>query len=1304
MKLTKTNNKMKAIRITLSLWMLLIGFAAAAQDTEFWFAAPDVTHSHTSGDAPMLFVLSNPTGTPINVTIDMYGGASSGNIAHTVNVTIPANGYYQVDIHSSSGGNLVLGSSKTWVENPVGTESSATTANNLPSPTNYYEKSGTVQNYGIHIYSVDGTSKFLAYYMVNGGNQRDIFALKGKPALGTYFITPFQAGTTTSDHFYHQPYPHPKGTDQIDIVATEDGTTVSFTPTRDCNNGANNQGYTAGTLYNVTLNKGETFKLRKYTQDISSSNAYENQGTLSGTVITSNKPIAVTIAEDCITGGGGHDLAGDQLVPVDMVGTRYLIIRGNSSIGERVDFTSTIAGTTTIRIYDATSSTLGGTITLNGIGNTKNINILTYAPSSGAILVESDVAIYCYQHSGDGSELGGAIIPYMYSISQKQIDFYVTTGGVNNIFLVYKTTGAGNFTFNGVTTSITGGTVINSLPDWSYATVNVGSYAGGVLSVKNPDSPFSLGYFNGNGSSASYGYLSGFGRMALPFDTLWICGDNQAISGVCGSSPIELKTDVPLADQWIWKLDDDTISVTSYDATITANHPGMYSVTVDQNPYKMHDTCWVLQMTFDAKIEPRLPVKPAKVTVPQLFSVTRGNPILPGIRGGQWETTPDAHFITSPSDITQAHIIWTTPGRKELKLHLWAEGYGCITGGTFDERRCDTTLLYCVEVHPKHIGFFVDQHAPYYAGGGNDGRSWDSAFPTIQQALALASQGDYIWVANGTYSPRDSFPANTDSAGVYTGHYMCDYDSVRIFTGSYVMDWDSVQVFGSFGGYGDDEKIALRSYEHNLAERNLLENPTILKGSDDRNPVVKIDGSTRYTHLEIVPGDPPCRGVSRAARWDGVTIRDGQAPYGAGVLFENGASGTLSSVVIKQNRAEEAGGGVYISGASNPTPAPHWWYSGDPLLFGVEISGNRAKEGAGIYNAGSNFELVNVTVSGNLASESGGGLYNATGAPLIYNTILYGSRAAATRTADVANMGGTPTFLRSDIGGAITDKQWDSYYGTDGGGNISQNPGFAKPGFTDHGYQQEGDYRLVSQSAGAVNGGYNSYIWSNNGHGIRVIYPESIVLDDPSPRNISYADYMRKDLAGDERIIYDIVDMGAYEYYGNRPAPSLTYRVTVPEVDGAATIPPPGVYHVPANNSFTLVLKPRPNYTVRDAGIHTGSTRHDEFDGTIAIYDETERTKTFILLDVTALLDLKVSGVRDVTATEAVVEGGLRMWTDRGRLHVASDAPDALNIYTLTGQLYARRQVSAGRVTIALPAGLYIVSPDSGSRQRIAVP
>jgi len=545
-KTSVTPMKMKRKRIAYlliySCISLLSCLSVHAQDTEFWFAAPDVSQSND--DYPTRFVFTNPNTTSAAVVL------VAGSL--TENFSIPAQSSHVITFNDVN------------------------TRDHIETPRSF---AGQPVDFGIHIVS---DLRILVYYMIDGANahQRDIFSLKGSVALGTEFITPFQKKTT--NYFSHTPSPYfIKGTDEIDIVATVDGTVVTFTPTMDCvnTNLALNGGnaLVASNEYSIGLNQGQTFALRKVT-----GGGYENTGTLSGTTISSTEPIAVTISEDCIGANGiNFDLAGDQIVPVDRVGTCYVIVSGLSAKGERLDFAATEDDTKITVYYDNSgttdyrespllaknetwaivSDTIGGGSYPLTVGGTTRT-------AKEVLFVLATHPVYCYQHTAAGkydatnsydfgSELGAAIIPSMFSISQKQIDFYAssisTTGNSNGnyIFLVFQDTMAlfnygFDFYVDNVTTSVTvvGGTIPFpttgfAATNWKYAKIELDhgvGYAGKTISVRNDYTPFSLGYFNGVTGSASYGYLSGFSGVDFSFNNTWRCPD-------CGGCPIPLFTD-----------------------------------------------------------------------------------------------------------------------------------------------------------------------------------------------------------------------------------------------------------------------------------------------------------------------------------------------------------------------------------------------------------------------------------------------------------------------------------------------------------------------------------------------------------------------------------------------------------------------------------------------------------------------------------------------------------------------------------------------------------------------------------------
>lgn len=142
----------------------------------------------------------------------------------------------------------------------------------------------------------------------------------------------------------------------------------------------------------------------------------------------------------------------------------------------------------------------------------------------------------------------------------------------------------------------------------------------------------------------------------------------------------------------------------------------------------------------------------------------------------------------------------------------------------------------------------------------SDGLTWATAFPRLEQALALAGAGDEIWVATGTYGPAAEL--------------------------GFVLP-SGVQLYGGFAG---------RETERD--QRRPLENVTILQGDGLRSRVVTIAPE-----------------AAADTRLDGFQLSNGRARQGGGVYCQGGAA-VIANNVITANQAIEAGGGIYCENAS----------------------------------------------------------------------------------------------------------------------------------------------------------------------------------------------------------------------------------------------------------------------------------------------------------------------------------------------------------------------------------------------------
>jgi len=386
-------------------------------------------------------------------------------------------------------------------------------------------------------------------------------------------------------------------------------------------------------------------------------------------------------------------------------------------------------------------------------------------------------------------------------------------------------------------------------------------------------------------------------------------------------------------------------------------------------------------------------------------------------------------------------------------------------------------------------------NGPTHVSGLNDGTSWENAFTTLQDALAVAEPSDEIWVAKGTYRPdvRDGSRAAT----------------FQLKSG--------VEIYGGFAGD-----------ESNRNQRDPIQNETILSGdlngNDTKVPCTAhspdCDSFGRlcddgfcilsYKNFEnshhVVTGS----GTDATAILAGFTIRDGNAielevagiPYGGGMLIQTGGP-TVFDCTFSGN----LGAGMYIEGGS-PTVS-NCTFRGNSATSGGGIGGggsptvtncafirNSANDGGGMASFSGSATVNNCTFSGNSASNTGGGMYNYASSPTVINCVLWGDSPN-----EIVNDLSSPTIRFCDVQGGL------SFGAVDGGGNIDLNPMFVHspdPGADGNQTGVADDYVDLRLQPGSpcINAG------------------DSKLAAHPG----------ETDLDGHSRVLCGLVDMGAYEF------------------------------------------------------------------------------------------------------------------------------------------------------------------------------
>lgn len=431
------------------LFFLFIGFLKvdAQIDTSFWFVAPDIS--------------SGLGQSPIKVYITTYSTTS------TVRLRQPANGGFVPII-------------KTIPANSVDSMDLTTFIASIEStPTN------SVLTRGIYI---SATANVSVIYTIKANGNKEWMSLKGQKAMGVDFYAPFQNTWRSSGT------PAPKSFSSIDIVASKNNTQVIITPR------ANIIGHAKDVTFGVVLQQGETFSCQDSTTQAPTK--------LAGSIISSDKPVAITVTSHGLVNGGCNSTVSDQITNSSFAGTDFVINKGKTGT-DKVYILATV-NSTSIIVND------GGpqVTTLINTGQTFSFSItkpLTY--------IRTTKPVYALNVSGYGCKLSGAQLPSVYCMGTYTTSFTRTTSDSFAVNLYTRSGFQGMFSLtNGLgTTPIpataftvvpgTGGTLYGGKVYYSTAQVPVGSYN----MIRNSGDIFGCGISQGSSTGGStYAYLSEF--------------------------------------------------------------------------------------------------------------------------------------------------------------------------------------------------------------------------------------------------------------------------------------------------------------------------------------------------------------------------------------------------------------------------------------------------------------------------------------------------------------------------------------------------------------------------------------------------------------------------------------------------------------------------------------------------------------------------------------------------------------------------------------------------------------------------
>jgi parallel beta-helix repeat protein len=338
-----------------------------------------------------------------------------------------------------------------------------------------------------------------------------------------------------------------------------------------------------------------------------------------------------------------------------------------------------------------------------------------------------------------------------------------------------------------------------------------------------------------------------------------------------------------------------------------------------------------------------------------------------------------------------------------------------------------------------------------------------SQYATIQGAINVATNGDVVVVAAGTYKENITISgkAITVRSTAPTNPAVVAATIINGEKKGNTVEFDNETAKAVLSGFtitgGNGGGVHCWYFSPTLTYN-------IIRGNSGRGGVY-CDGSSPTLTNNIISGNSATGsndggGVScSTATLTNNTITGNSASSGGGVYCSNGTL-TLTNNIISGNRATEYGGGVCCP-----------WYSPSKLTNNT-ITGNSATSGGGVYcSTTSPSKLTNNIISGNSATNGGGVYCSGSSAPTLTNDTISGNSATGLPMAGggVWCEPSSPPIIKNTIiafntkgggiynggsGSTVLVVTYSDFYGNTGGnyvglpdptgqnGNISKNPLF----------------------------------------------------------------------------------------------------------------------------------------------------------------------------------------------------------------------------------------------------------------------
>jgi IgGFc binding protein/SprB repeat/CHU_C Type IX secretion signal domain len=454
--------------------------------------------------------------------------------------------------------------------------------------------------------------KFYAYFRTHATslNQSSDLTCKGRAALGKVFrighlLQEIELGGASRSNF-------------LGIMATEDSTKITlsgFDPATDFRkDGADVQ---TSNSEKMTLQKGECIVISQY---IGSSAAVQPPNGLMGSLVESNKPIAINCGSwyGSVVTTTDKDSGIDQIVPIENVGKEYILCKGNGA--EALERPILIAHSNNTKIWLNGSPT---PITTLNAGQYFAVLTSTFTNDNN-LHIKASQPIYVYQMIGGANSgtniyrTGGLIFvpPISCSVPNKidnifepnSIGTMVFDGGV---MITAMRDSAVTVLVNGVAANIGSPSPVQGNPDFvTYRNISLFSQNNKISNISAvAQGAVQLAMYGQNNAASYAAFYSGFSKTKEPKIKLTRVGD-----GVC---PDTLHV-AGLFDGVQWMYEDSIVRY-GKDTTLVIYGQGKYAAVGYLGVCRQSETASdTLSVSF---ISPKFPYN---FSQPSCFGYTNG--------------------------------------------------------------------------------------------------------------------------------------------------------------------------------------------------------------------------------------------------------------------------------------------------------------------------------------------------------------------------------------------------------------------------------------------------------------------------------------------------------------------------------------------------------------------------------------------------------------------------------------------------------------------------------------------------------